>query len=283
MQTVWTDYDFIETMGIELAAGRSFSRDFPADASSGFILNEAAVNEIGWTNETALNKTFGSSEISDWEAGQWESRDGKVIGVIKDFHFESLKEEIIPTVYFIAPYMAWNYVIKIQPDNIPQTIEFIEDKWTQFNPEGTFEYTFVDENFAALYKNEERQATIFGTFAALAIFIACLGLIGLASFTAERRKKEVGIRKVLGATSIQLVLLLSREFTWLVIIAFFVATPIAWIIMQRWLEGFAYQAPIGIFVFLLAGLTALLIAWITVGLQTAKAAFSNPVKSIRHE
>ncbi len=283
MQTVWTDFDFIETLGIEMAAGRSFSRDFPADASTGFILNEAAVEEIGWTNESALNKSFGSSEISDWEEGQWENRDGKVIGVLKNFHFESLREEIIPTVYFVAPYMAWNYVIRIRSGDIPQTIAFIGEKWEQFNPEVPFEYTFVDENFAELYQNEERQAKIFGTFAGLAIFIACLGLIGLASFTAERRKKEVGIRKVLGASSMELVYLLSKEFTWIVVVAFLIAAPVAWMIMQNWMENFAYQANIGIMIFVFAGVSALLVAWLTVGFQTARAAFSNPVKAIQYE
>ncbi len=283
MQTVWTDYDFIETMGFDMLTGRSFSRDFPADATTGFILNEAAVQDIGWTPEEALNKTFGSSEIADWTAGQWQPRDGKVIGVLKDFHFETLKQEIRPTVYFIAPYMAWNYVVRISPQQVPETIRFIEDKWSQFNPEVPFEYTFVDDNFADLYANEERQGKIFGVFALLGIFIACLGLVGLASFTAERKKKEVGIRKVLGASSFNLVVLLSKEFTWLVIIAFVVATPLAWMIMRRWLEDFAYQVPVGAAVFLLSGAVALLIAWITVGYQTGKAALRNPVNAIRYE
>lgn len=283
MQTVWTDYDFIETMGFELSSGRSFRRDFPADATTGFVLNEAAVKEIGWTNEEAIDKTFGSSEIRDWDDGQWENRDGKVIGVLKDFHFESLKQEIIPTVYFIAPYMAWNYVVRIKPNDISGTIAFIENKWKEFNPDTPFEYTFVDENFSELYRNEERQGKIFGIFSGLAIFIACLGLIGLASFTAERRKKEVGVRKVLGASSLNLVLLLSREFAWLVIIAFIIAAPVGWIIMQRWLEDFAYQVTVGPGIFIVSGLFALFIAWITVSTQTARAAFSNPVKVIRNE
>ncbi|MBK8505163.1 MAG: hypothetical protein IPL46_24930 [Saprospiraceae bacterium] len=283
MQTVWTDYDFIETIGLELTAGRSFRRDFPADATSGFILNEAAVREIGWTNEEAIDKTFGSSEIKDWENGQWENRDGKVIGVLKDFHFESLKQEIIPTVYFIAPYMAWNYVIRIKSQDLSGTLSFIESKWKQFNPESPFEYTFVDENFAQLYLNEERQGKIFGVFSGLAIFIACLGLIGLASFTAERRKKEIGIRKVLGASGFNLIFLLSKDFAWLVIFAFAIAAPISWIIMKKWLEDFAYQVPVGVSVFVFSGLFALMIAWITVSTQTAKAAFRNPAKVIRNE
>lgn len=283
MQTVWTDFGFIETFGFEMAAGRSFSRDFPSDAREGFILNEAAVRDIGWTNETAVGKTFGSQEITDWNDGQWADRDGKVIGVIKDFHFETLKREIVPTVYFIAPYMAWNYAIRLRPENMAETISYVEEVYKRFNPETTFEYTFVDENYAELYRAEERQGRIFGIFALLAIFVACLGLAGLASFTAEQKKKEVGIRKVLGASSGNIILLLTREFSWLVIVAAIIASPIAWYIMNNWLQEFAYRVPIGIGIFLLSAFIAMLIAWGTVSYQTARTAFDNPIKSLRHE
>lgn len=283
MQTVWTDFDFIETMGFEMAAGRSFSQDFSADAKTAFILNEAAVKAIGWTNESAIGKSFGSSEIADWDSGQWQNRDGTVIGVLKDFHFESMKEKIIPTVYFIAPYMAWNYVVRIKPDDITETISYVEDIWKSFNIETPLEYTFVDENFASLYRTEERQGKIFGLFAVLAILIACLGLIGLASFTAEQKKKEISIRKVLGASSLSIVNLLSKEFTALVLIAFLLAAPLAWYLMDSWLQDFAYRISIGAGMFLLAGLSALLIAWLTVGLQTARAAAANPINALQQE
>ena len=283
MQTVWTDFDFVETIGLELATGRSFSREYTADASEGFLINEAAVKEIGWTNESAIDKRFGSSEIKDWDAGQWEQRDGKVIGVIKDFYFESLKEEIVPTVYFVAPYMAWNYVVRIRPERVNESIAHIEKTWEKFVTETPFEYTFVDENYAELYSAEERQGRIFGIFAGLAIFIACLGLVGLASFTAERKKKEVGIRKVLGASSFNLIMQLSREFTLLVIVAFIIASPIAWYVMDGWLQDFAYRTPLGVTVFLLAGIVAIAIAWVTVGLQTFRTAYSNPVEALRYE
>ncbi len=283
MQTVWTDFDFIETMGFQMATGRSFSREFPSDEKGAFILNEAAVKDLGWTNESAIGKTFGSSEITDWDVGQWVERDGQVIGVIKDFHFETLKNPIVPTVYFVAPYMAWNYAVRISPGNTSKTIRSIEDVYTQFNPDVTFEYTFVDENYAELYEVEERQGKIFGVFALLAIFIACLGLAGLASFTAEQKKKEVGIRKILGASTANIMMLLSKEFTWLVIIASLIASPIAWYIMNNWLQEFAYRIPIGIGIFFIAASIAMLIALITVGFQTARAAFTNPIKSLRHE
>jgi putative ABC transport system permease protein len=283
MQTIWTDFDFIETMGFEIVAGRSFSRDFPSDATSAFILNEAAVKELGWTNESAIDKTFGSMELTDWQAGQWEERDGKVVGVIKDFHFESLKTEIVPTVYFVAPYMAWSYVVRIAPGDPAESIRVIEEKWKKFNPEEPFNYVFVDESYEQLYANEDRQGRIFAVFASLAISIACLGLIGLASFTAERRKKEVGIRKVLGASSSSVVVLLSREFTILVLLALLIASPFAWMIMRGWLSDFAYQVELGMGVFLLAGLLTLLVAWITVAYQTGRAALTNPVESLRSE
>ena len=283
MQTVWTDYNFIETMGFEMTAGRSFSREFPSDEKGAFVLNEAAVKDLGWTNKSAVGKTFGSSEINDWDVGQWVERDGQVIGVIKDFHFETLKKPIIPTVYFIAPYMAWNYAVRIRPDNISNTIGYIEDVYTQFNPDVSFEYTFVDENYAELYSAEERQGKIFGIFALLAIFVACLGLAGLASFMAEQKKKEVGIRKILGASTSNIMLLLSKEFTWLVIIEAVIASPIAWYVMSEWLQEFAYRIPVGISIFFFAATVAMLIAWVTVSFQTAKSAFANPIKSLRHE
>ncbi|MBX2817363.1 MAG: FtsX-like permease family protein [Saprospiraceae bacterium] len=283
MQTVWTDYDFIETLGLEMAAGRSFSRDFPADANEGFIINEAAAKAIGWSNEEAIGKTFGSMEIRDWSAGQWEERNGKVVGVLKDFHFESLKNEIVPTVYFIAPYMAWNYLVRVRPDDIKETIAHIEAKWLQFQPDSEFEYTFIDERFARLYESESRQGRIFAIFAALAIAIACLGLIGLASFNAERKRKEIGIRKVLGANGLQLAGLLTREFTYMVLLAFCVAAPLGWYIMSGWLGDFVYRIPLSIFIFLLAGAAALLTAWLTVGYQTVRAIGQNPIEAVRSD
>ncbi len=282
MQTVWTDFDFIETMGFEMAAGRSFSRDF-ADANNAFILNEAAVKEIGWTNESALGKSFGSLEVRDWNTGNWEEKDGFVIGVLKDFHFESMKKKIVPTVYFIAPKMAWNYVMKVRPDNINRTLSHIEGVWKEFLPEVPFEYSFVDQHFETLYNTEERQGRIFGLFATLAIFIACLGLIGLASFVAERKKKEIGIRKVLGASKASILTLLSKEFSLLIFIAFILASPLSWLVMNTWLQDFAYRISIGMGIFVAAGLIAFFIAWTTIGLQTLRVINMNPVDSLRNE
>lgn len=179
--------------------------------------------------------------------------------------------------------MAWNYVIRVGTGNIQQTIDYIEDKWQAINPELPFLYTFVDENFANLYRTEEQQGKIFGVFAGLAIFVACLGLVGLASFTAEQRTKEVGIRKVLGATVSNIIVLISREFTWLVLLSFLVAVPIAWYVMEQWLQNFAYHVQLGFAVFALSGFAALFIAWLTVSYQAIKVALTNPSEALRYE
>jgi len=283
MQTVWTDFNFIETMQLGLAAGRSFSQDYGSDATAAFIINESAAKKLAWTNENAISRTFGSSEIKDWISGHWEERDGHIIGVLKDFHFESMHHEIVPVVYFIAPQMAWQYVIRLAPQNTSEAVEFIEQKWKQFVPDHPFEYTFVDAEFNELYRAEQLQGKIFTIFAALAIFVACLGLVGLSSFTAEQRTKEVGIRKVLGASETNLILLITREFTLLVAISFLFAAPFAWFYLNKWLQNFVYHVALDSFTFILAGLICLIMAWLTVGFQALKVAFKNPIEALRYE
>ncbi len=283
MQTIWTDFDFIETMGFELAAGRAFSREYATDATAAYILNESGVKKFGWTNETAIGKGFASSEIKDWQGGQWERRDGIVVGVLKDFHFESVHQTIVPTVYFVAPIMAWNYVIRIDSRNIPETLDFIKEKWDQFNPGEPFIHTFVEDRFEEVYRTEEKQGQIFAVFAIIAIFVACLGLVGLSSFTAEQRTKEVGIRKVLGATVSSIVLLISREFITLILIAFAVSAPIAWYFMNGWLQNFAYHVSLGVMIFIMAGLFSLVIALMTVSFHAVRVALSDPANVIRYE
>ena len=283
MQTIWADFGYIETMGYELAAGRSFSREYVTDAAGAFIINETACREIGWTSEEAVGKSFGSSIIRDWDKGQWEHINGHIIGVLKDFHFESLHKKIVPTVYFIWPYMAWKYVIRIRPGNIPETINHIEKTWDRYVPDRPFIYAFVDDEFDRLYRSEQRQGRLFGAFAVLAVFVACLGLVGLASFTAEQRTKEVGIRKVLGATAPRIVFMMSREFTLLVVAAFAVGAPLAWFVMKDWLQDFSYHFRLGIGLFLIAGAFALVLAWLTVSFQAARVAMSNPAESLRYE
>lgn len=283
MQTIWTDFDFIELLGLKMAAGRSFSRDFPSDVSGAFVINESAAERIGWTAQEAIGKGFGSSEITDWDMGQWTQRDGQVIGVVRDFHFESLHDEIVPTVYFVAPNMASSFLIRIEPGEIPETVAFIESTWQRYVPGQPFQYRFLDEAFDILYRTEERQMTLFGIFAGLAILVGCLGLVGLASFTAQQRTKEIGVRKVLGARVPNILYLLSREFTLLVLLGNVIAWPLAYYVMSLWLQDFVYRVDMGVGSFAAASVLALAIAWITVSTQALRAATTDPIKALRYE
>jgi putative ABC transport system permease protein len=283
MKTIWTDFDYMELLDLDMAAGRTFSRDYPTDATAGFVLNEAAVRSLGWTAEEAIGKGFGSREVTALSDGRWVPRDGQVIGVVKDFHFESLHEAISPNVYFVAPLMAWNYLIRISPERIPETLSAIESTWQKFSPDAPIDYRFLDESFDSLYRAEERQMTLFGIFSSLAIFIGCLGLTGLASYTAQQKTKEIGVRKVLGASESGIVMLLSGEFAKLVILANLLAWPVAYYFMQNWLQGFVYRVELSVFTFLVPGIAALLFAGITVGFQALRAARMNPVQALHYE
>ncbi len=283
MQTVWVGYDFFETLRMPFVAGRSFSKAAPSDEKAAFVLNEAAVRRLGWTPENAIGKRFGSQFIEDWQRGQWVWKDGRVIGVVKDVHFESMRERIVPMVFFIQPNMAGNFLVRVRPDDIPGTLHFLKQKWQGVNPNHPFEYSFLDERFDQLYRAEEKQGQIFGTFALLAIFVACLGLFGLASFATVRRTKEIGIRKVLGASVGSIVALLSKEFVILVGVANLIAWPVAYYAMNRWLQDFAYRIELGPGVFVLGGTVALVIALLTVSYQAVRAARANPVEALRYE
>ncbi|MBC7919781.1 MAG: ABC transporter permease [Ferruginibacter sp.] len=274
------DHDFVEAYGMKLRAGRNFSRDFRTDDTAAFLLNEAAVETIGWGRSPA--KT--SREAVD-QFFQYGDRKGKVIGVLQDFHFESLHEGIVPLVLFIPRNaQAYNRVsVKVSGSQIPEALAHLEKTWNRFLPESPFEYTFLEENFGRVYQSEQRQGGLFTTFSAIAIFIACLGLFGLASFTTEQRTKEIGIRKVLGASVPNIVLLLSKDFARLVGWAVLLAAPVAWYAMSRWLQDFAYRIPMPYLLFGAAGGLALLIALLTVSFQAVRAATANPVKSLRNE
>ncbi len=268
------DYDFFKTLGIELAQGRGFSKSVATDSASAFILNETAARLYEW--DTAVGK-----EIT-WLDDDNERR-GLVIGVAKDFNFQSLHRNIEPLIFHVLP-AGFNYfLIKMSGHNIASTLADLEQKWKTFDPERPFEYSFLDTDFAALYKSEERVQTVVGNFSSLAILIACLGLFGLASFMIQQRTKEIGVRKVLGASVAQIIVLLSREFAKLVGIAFVVATPLAYFAMKQWLQNFAYRTDIEWRVFALAGLLAFIMAFLTVGYQAAKAALANPVEALRYE
>ncbi|MGN6194199.1 MAG: ABC transporter permease [Ginsengibacter sp.] len=274
---VAVDYDFIPTYGISLAAGRNFSREYGTDTSN-FIINESAVKAVGWKNaEQAVGK--------DFKYGQFT---GHIVGVVKDFHFESLHQAITPLVFVLPPpgknQTFYNYIsMKLSGNNINSTLNTIKNTWQKFVPDLPYQYTFFDENFSKLYESEQRQEAIFTTFACIAIFIACLGLLGLSAFAISQRVKEIGVRKVLGANTTTIVSLLSKDFLKLVLIAAVIAFPVAWYVMHSWLQDFAYRISIQWWVFIIAAVAAALIALITVGMQAIKAAMANPVKSLRSE
>ncbi len=267
------DHDYIPTYGIEMAAGRNFSREMGTDAAQAFIINEAAVRRIGWASpEEAIGQAF-----------EYGRRRGQIVGVVKDFHFESLHEEISPIVMYISPSDLGRISIRIAPGDIPRTMEFLRGVWAEMRPNRPFSYVFIDESFDRLYKSEENLVRIFRTFAWLSVGIGCLGLFGLASFSAERRTKEIGIRKVLGASVAGLAVLLSKEFTRWVLLANLVAWPVAYFAMSGWLRQFAYRTDVGPGNFLLAGALALAIAFLTVSYQAVRTALADPVRSLRYE
>jgi putative ABC transport system permease protein len=285
MQTVWIGYDFFETLGIPFVTGRSFSTQYSTDATSSFVINEAACRELGWTPEEAIGKSFGSSYIDDWENGQWKPKKGHVIGVVKDVYFETLKEPVKSMVFFIEPYMAWRAIAVVQTNNMTKTLDFIKQKYLELDAEEYFEfdYTFLNERFDNLYRTEEKQAQIFGIFALLAILVGCLGLLGLATYMAEQRTKEIGIRKVLGASIGGVVALLSKDFVILILIANIIAWPAAYWVMTQWLQNFVYRTHLSPTTFILGGVTALAIALITISYQAIKAARTNPIDALRYE
>ncbi len=264
------DYDYMDTFRMEMAQGRFFSKEFPADASQGFVVNEAAVNAMGM--ESPLGKRF-----SVWE------RQGEIIGVIKDFHTESLHNTISPFVLIIWPEWYGRMSIRIKSENIPATLGYIEGKIKEFVPDYPFKYQFLDEELDSLYRTEQLTGNIIVYVTILAVFISCLGLFGLSSFTTEQRTKEIGIRKVLGASVSGVVLLLNKEFTKWVLIANIIAWPAAYFAMKKWLQNFAYRADIGLGVFIFSAVLVLFVALTTVSYQSFKAAAARPIDSLKYE
>jgi putative ABC transport system permease protein len=274
IKNVSADQDFISTYGIKLLAGRGFSREFGSDTSA-YLINEAAVTALGLkTNEDAIGKDFG-----------YGGQTGKIIGVFNNFHFESLHEKIVPLVLLFPknPNNFGRISIKVAGANTTAALAHIEKTWKNFLPETPYQYTFLDENFERLYKAEERQKTLFTTFAFIAIFIACLGLFGLSAFAISQRIKEIGIRKVLGASVSTIVALLSKDFLKLVGFSAIIAFPVAWFAMNKWLQDFAYRIDMPWWIFIVAGIIAAVIALLTISFQAIKAAIANPVKSLRTE
>lgn len=263
------DYNLIETLGFEMIRGRSFSQQFSTDTSS-VIINETAAKLMGF--DSPLDET-----ISFWE------REWKVVGIVKDFHFEDLTQTIPPLFMVIRPGSAMTAFVRVRSENINETIAGIRNQYDELNPNVPFSYTFTDEEYAQLYASEMRIGELAKYFALFAILISCLGLFGLSAFTAEQRTKEIGIRKVLGASVQNLVLLLSKEFTRLVFVAIVLATPISLWLMNIWLSDFAYQLGIEWWLFPLAGISTVLIAWLTTGYQSVRAALVNPIQSLKSE
>ncbi len=268
------DYDYIQTLGMQIAAGRNFSREYGSD-STAVIVNETAARSFGW-GSNALGHTLSHTE-----------NDGKkttytVIGIVKDFHFKSLHELITPLVMTIGTDYG-TMIVKVKTKDISALLATMKKKWNVFNAESPFSYSFLDDRFNKTYKEEQNIGRIMGIFAGLTIFVACLGLFGLATFTAEQRTKEIGIRKVLGASVTGIVSLLSKDFLKLVFLAFLIASPVAWFFMNKWLQDFAYRITISWWVFVLAAFSAISITVITVCFRAIKAALSNPVISLRSE
>jgi len=266
----FVDYDVAKTLGIELIEGRDFSKEFMADAESGYLVNEELVKVMGF--ESAVGRPFK-------EFG----KAGNIIGVFKNTHFRPLTNQINPLYFQLNPGRINHLVIRVPTENMQATIQFIKETWEKIVPMYPFEFRFVDDDFNRAYTSIERMSGLANVFTLIAIFIACLGLFGLASFTAEQRSKEIGIRKVLGASMPGIVVLLSKEFTKWVLIANVIGWPLAYFIMNRWLQNFAYRAKISPEIFILSGLAALIIALIAVGYQTVKAATANPADSLRYE
>jgi putative ABC transport system permease protein len=269
------DYDFLKTLKLEIASGRFFSREFPADTNAA-VLNEKAVALMGWDNP--LGKKIWNLQ---------EGREYTVIGVIKDYHYESLHQEIRPQIQLLSgDSMAESedYIsVRLNTGDILATIRYIGDTWAKFAPGKPFAYSFLDDDYDRLYLNELRTRRLFSLFSFLAIFIACLGLFGLAAFIAERKTGEIGIRKILGASVPRIVHQLNRSFVKCVLLATLIAWPTAWYAMSRWLQNFAYRISLSWWMFVAGAVLALVIALITVSLQTVKAALKNPIDTLRYE
>lgn len=264
---------YIPTLGMEIAEGRNFSSAFGSDSSS-IIINETAAREYGW-GRNALGHRISQD-------GEGNKHIYTVIGVVKDFHFQSLHERITPLAMTLSAYQG-TMIAKVKTADIAGLLTTIQKEWKQLGPDAPFSYSFLDERFFATYKAEQNIGRILGIFAGLTILVACLGLFGLATFTAEQRTKEIGIRKVLGASVIGIVSLLSKDFLRLVLLAFVIATPVAWYVMNRWLQDFAYRAPINGWVFALTAALAIGLAILTIGFRAFRAATANPVRSLRAE
>jgi len=267
------DQDLIPTLGMEIVQGRNFSSEMGADRANSILINETAANKFGWHNP--IGKT-----ISELQEGLVTKT---VVGVVKDFHVLSLQNALEPILFEYEPSNYAYVSVRLSPGSVKDSLSFLETKWKEFDPTGTFDYEFLDVAFNGQYQSEERLNNVLTYFTFIAIFIACLGLFGLASFTAEQRTKEIGIRKVLGASESGIIILLSKEFTKWVGVAMLLAWPMAYFVMNGWLQDFAYRTRINVWSLLFSAVISLCIALLTVGFQAIRAARTNPVESLRYE
>lgn len=266
-------HGFVEMFDLELVEGRAFSESMPIDEREGILINEALKNQLGW--DTAVGKPF-----------NFHGREARVTGVLKDYNFHSFHHEIAPLALFIDSgwWFAYQRIfVKVAPGRMQESLASIEQTMKDFSPSYPFTYSFLDDAYGQLYETETRLGQMFNYFTVLALFIACMGLVGLAAFTAQQRTKEIGVRKVLGASMLDILVLLSKDYTRLILIAFIIAVPIGYIGQSRWLQEYAHHASIGWGIFLVAGITVLAISWVTVSYQSLRVALANPVKSLRHE
>ena len=263
------NYDMIEMLNIEMADGRSFSREFPADSNK-IILNEAAIKMMGLKDPVGKIFTLWGNKM-------------EIIGIVKDFHFQSLHKNVNPFFFRLKPRDADKIMVKIENGKEKETLDRIQQLYAKLNAGYTFDYRFLDQDYQALYEGENRVASLSKYFAGLAILISCLGLFGLATFTAERRRKEIGIRKVMGSSTTQIFMLLSTDFSKMVLLAIVIAIPISYFMIRMWLENFAFRIDLEWWFFAGAGVAALVIAWLTVSIQSFKAAMINPTTCLRNE
>jgi len=273
---MWTvDADYIPTLGMTMAKGRNFSKQMLTD-SGAVIINEAAAKLLGFP-DPVNQKVYTLEDINANKTKAFT-----IVGVVKNFNFSSLREQVTPLALFMQEQNG-RIAFRINTKNIPALISQVENKWKTMAPSQPFSYSFMNDDFNNIYQTEQKIGRLFISFAVFAILIACLGLLGLVAYAAEQRTKEIGIRKVLGASITNIVTMMSRDFLKLVLIASIIAFPLAWYAMHKWLQDFAYRISISAWIFVGAGLIAILIAFITIGFQAIKAAVANPVKSLRTE
>jgi len=269
-ENVSVNYGTIETMGMQMAAGRSYNEQFGADTTK-IIFNEAGIKAMGLEDPIGKHIKL------------WERYDLEIIGVVKDFNYQSLHEQVAPLFFQLSPRNTYTFMLRLDAGREKEALEGIKKIYTELNPGFAFDYEWQDEEYGKLYAAEQRVASLSFAFATMAVLISCLGLFGLATFTAERRTKEIGIRKALGSSSSNIVVLLSADFTKMVLISIGLGLPLSWWLLKQWLERFAFHIDLGIGYFAMAGGLALLIAWLTVASQAIRAANVNPVNCLREQ